>query len=250
MWAGGCLLWLWLPPGAFPQQILDGGRPDSELVWPNARPHQRLGSSGDKDPKYKAEIPAGVLEAAARVLADDPADWGVFHLVSYAGQQKEIVYLHDLSMRSFICLVEPDRWVRLNDALSLPIINEIMSPSLSLLGDLKDPVKLVPYVRNFAGLYQGNCRFILSRNFWFKEFSGAWLCGSETNPAAMQALCVDPMVTGPEGTPTIQCYFLNYWGAVERWTLSVRAGKTLEVTKVAIEKVRENGTFSIGLVGS
>ena len=242
----GCLLWFSLPLGAIPPQVQNGERAPG-LVWPNVGPCQHLGHSG----WYAAEVPVDVVEAASGMLAGDPDDWAVFHVKNYAGQQKEIVWLHDPSLRSFICLVEPGRWVRLNEPRSLPVINEIMGPSLTLLGDLKDRVKLAVYLQDFVSLYQGNCRFILCQSFWrgLQGSPGPWLRGTEEKPEVLQALCRDPVVAGPEDALIIRCNFLNYWGAVEQWTFHAKAGKSLEVTRVAVEIIRQNGTFTVGLVG-
>jgi len=224
--------------------------------WPNEKPLIRLGDR-DERPTYYASVdaPIDVVKAASSVLLGEPATWKINHIMSFATLEKdlgkEVVCLTDKQNHHFICMIQPDRWIRLNEERGLLYLNLVLEKFISLPSDLKDPLKTARYVEHLAFLYKGPQRVVLSKEFLIdlNRNLDIWLQGKEANPDVLRSLCKEPVVIQDEHGVEIRCNIITNRGGIEHWVLNGQFKKSLAISKITATQIHEDGTFSYGRVG-
>ena len=236
------------------------------LEWKREGGTVRLGSQKEYPVWASVDAPSNVVQFATEMLGGNTDKWDVnnytdkggYHIVDLAcGEWQNLISWR----QHLVFLVLPDRWVLLNHGGALGYINRIVATVLTLPADLKDPELVAYYVQEVAYLFKGPDRVALSNIFLRQadekfqvegvgEVRGIrqWMGGTEKDPEALRKLCGDPQVETRGDHIRIECNLITRPGSAEHWILTGILGNTIELTDISVEQIREDGTFSWGLI--
>jgi hypothetical protein len=233
-------------PAVSEKEVLVG----QQLEWRTGGPKRWLGKSS------KVEVPIEVIAAASSVLGADYSAWGAKRDVSVNDYGKEVVILSSAS-GYFVCLVLPDRWVRLNSPGGMKGIDYIEEKVFKSLSEMKDSRKAEIYLNDVSYLYKGDAMIPLTQHLkkWQEKslpldpspFS-SYLWGKEKDPDKLKELCWGPIIEVKGTTFVIRCNLLNGIGGVEKWVLTGKFESGAKLKDILITDVCPAGTFGWPLV--
>jgi hypothetical protein len=231
------------------------------MEWRRENETILLGRTGVAGASVSA--PSGVVTYASTILGKEISRWRVNNFTERGNQIvcfTEPSQPKSRSPRHLVFVLLPDRWVLLNAHGGLDYINRIVETILKPPVDLKDSQLVAYYVEQVAYLSKGPGRVALSLSF-LKQIDQnilldgteqsaivIWMQGTEQDPESLRKLCGDPKVQVRGDQIQIQCKIITRLGSVEEWTLTGKLGNAVELTDISVKQIREDGTFSWGLI--
>ena len=217
---------------------------DNSATWPDRGPYQKVGNVNSGLGVIKMPVP--LVAALQRVVPDDPSRWNLFDgLHDFAGHGWRIVQLNGDSGNHITLLIARGSWTILSVPAALPVLNEVLDPLVP--ADLQNRDKTENYLWHIVLLQRHGQGIFLDETFQREcldnPYPEWWHQGTETRRRALRALCHDPVVTRTGEQATVQFNFLTVQGAVERWTLRLRLGKTVQLESTDVRQIRKDHTF-------
>ena len=227
------------------------------IEWPADGPLVRLGPNYPHQPLSSYVFaPEAVAQAARKTVGGNPATWRVEHLEDTLRVRREeygtneqyetVVIQNQFGKRAFACLIQKDRWKRLNTPQSLPYINEVLGARVKLPRDQHASVRVSEFVQDVASFYKPKVGLnVLLKSYLLdpKEYIHG-ISGPDKDAKDFRSLCMDPVVTFDRGiwTVVVNAVTINE-GAVQTWMLTLRTGKRTEVTGIQMHEIRPPGSF-------
>jgi hypothetical protein len=218
-----------------------------------------LGNPNDGPTVGIVYAPPNVIDYASHILDGDPSTWHVYHIMEWTTFPQEdfpqhssdIVTIRDRKGNALVFLNMLDRWIRLNSPESLDAINFVLQDNIEPLKTL-DHFPWSEYIFKLANLYRsGPIRAVLSANFLQKgdkEGTSKFLLGTEKDIGVLRSLCMDPVIVRNDHDSSVICNLITGKGSVERWTISFQFDKSVKVTKINVEQICPEGSFTYSVV--
>ena len=243
------LLTLFPVAKGFAQQA-GGTEERGTIVWPSTAPYRRVGDPRNASFRKVEDVPIPVYKEALRQLGGNPSTWYISNDMNFAGTGKRIVLmLNETSI--FCCLVDPSKWVQLNTPNGIPYINDVMGSYLQRFDVMYHTQQLTEYVEHVALLYKGLHNFVLTKKFLHdveKDGIKDWLTSTEKRPSAFRTYFHDPIINRHADRTSIRSNIINNRGAVEEWTLIVKASEHIEIASIQVRELRKRDTFTFAYV--
>ena len=213
-------------------------------TWPDRGPYEKVG--GYDEGLNNVKLPRPVVAAVQRAISDAPSHWNLYDgLHDFAGHNWPILQLYGHTNGYLTLLKARGSWTILSVPAALPMLNEVLDPLIP--ADLQSIDKTGNYLWHIVLLQRHGQGSLLDKDFQREKLDNPyrewWHQGTEARRRALRALCHDPVVTGTGEHATVQCNFLTVQGAVERWTLRLRLGKSVQLAGTDVRQIRKEGTF-------
>jgi hypothetical protein len=223
-------------------------------TWPVGKEFVRLGYDGgppklfEKTGDYAwVEAPLNVVRAAKKRLRGGTKTWTVNKIMHEANSGKEVVVLEDRWYHCLVCLVDKDRWIRLNEPGGIPFIDDLLKTSWRTKLAIPEVVKQAYYLEDIAFFYKGPQRIVLSkaRLDSIKTEWELWLRGREKRASELAKLCSDPIFTQSGTDLRIDFNVITDQGSVEKWTVRGEMIGRVVIHDITVETIKPPGTFSL-----
>jgi len=230
-----------------------GQKPKGPTTWPVGTEFVHLGYDRTQPPKMFqktgdfawVEAPRCVVQAAKGILAGNPKTWEVNKIRNYGNDTgREVVALNDRQDRYLICLVEKDRWIRLNEEAAFPLISELSMNELKPRQNLSKIQLFVSYLESVTFLYRGSERAPLSKATLVAVDWNASHVDKKKGQRKWRSLCFDPILAEHGADLRIVMNVATTRGAVERWTIRGERTHGIAIRNITIKEIVPAGSFS------
>ena len=227
---------------------------DSKNEWPTKGETESIAGGW---PIAVYRMPVAAVQATKKILRGDIDDWFAKTYEKPPFKDRVLwVYDeedYDKQDRCVVFLIQPDRWIRLNDPQGLPFISDI----LNLTKDDLNESQFGGVMHDLSCLYKGcSGRALTSqyRSGYDKIMAGVigWslLVTSPEQIPGLRALCGETIVI-KDKTFRFNTNFLTNHGSVDNWGVSgsINDKNHLELTDIAINQLKPYGTYQSPSMG-
>jgi hypothetical protein len=243
------------------------------MEWLYDKPYERIGDQQWGN-IHVIDAPASFVKDARKIFAGPTTSWFVetynnwkpAH--SFTGSSWRIIRI-GYKDETIVILVMSNKWIRLNEARSLPLINKMMEASYkSVTSDKPKAVSVMQmsneilegFVDGVVQLYRnvpgGGGIMLVSQGFADSEdsFSSHDVIPSSTTTYTKQdsitlhSLSIPPVIVDENTGVEVSSNFINTNGGIEHWTLTLSPKDSLNIISISMRELYPSHSFPYPII--
>jgi len=235
----------------------------SYTEWPSGGSRQQIGEADVVI--HVIDAPTSFVQYAHKLFDAPPSSWFVESYENWKPAHSLTTKVWNINIigyknDSITILVAPNKWIRLNEAKAIPLINKIMAPCYDvnindkahpLAVSQMSPTVLEGYTQAVVQLYRnipgGGGYTRLSPEFAeaVDSYASATKIASYTSNQSrlLHSLSGPPVSRKERNDFMVSANFINTNGGIEQWTITVSPVNSLNITRINVKLLYPSGSF-------